>query len=874
MVDFRGGGGFCGALFHRTLENAVENALENTERVRRPASLTVPTLVLAGSGSLARSVCRSLAVAVRRPTDVAVVARSAGAVRDICFVAQARAALSGAPVRFTPVVVDLADPAALTGALTDIRPDGALLCASIQSPWERWDAPSAWTSLLDRAGFGVTLPLHAELAIDVGRALHRVRPDAWFLNACFPDAVNPVLAALGVPVLAGIGNVAILAASLQSALRLRRPDELHVLGHHLHLHAPARPEDEALVWRDGAPVAGVGTLLAAQRAISRPELNEVTGHAAALLLRGLLDGDEVLTNLPGPAGRPGGYPVRIGRLGVALRLPPGLTEARAVELNRHWSAADGVVVDGDRVAFGGPAAAALRPHLPDVADGFTVGGVLRVAAQLTEVRERLRKAAPEPARRGTDPATGPATRTGPVRKDGPSMTATTSTTSANLLLDFYDELPRAIAACVDDPTPNRDPRAFSPGFMLPEPGDDVREFLDVATATWRPTTVYSGHQLTLLDLTGNPGTRTTKTFPSLLIVARAVEYIRRTGEPVMIFSPTSANKGTGLRDAVLRAVSAGLVRPDQLRIVTLAPASCRGKLRQSRLAEDPQLRALNPLLLYTGDEPEAVKPLGREFVDTYADKLAGVNVWYSLELRNYLVADTARAFFEQRVDPTDAAPRPRWHAHAVSSAFGLLGYHTGRKILEETGRADPDTRPGSLLVQHLGTPDMVLNLCHGDFDRANVPSYRVDEDSLLFRRDGDDPHFPAVTYNPDEVLDPTFYTHRPVTSTAMNEIIARHGGDGIVVSLAECITRYPLLRSWLAGSARPLPADFRDLREWSTVMAFTGVLNAIDRGLVPDGHDVVVHGSGSYTTADFDPLDAAAITPVRTVKDIADALLS
>jgi hypothetical protein len=33
-----------------------------------------------------------------------------------------------------------------------------------------------------------------------------------------------------------------------------------------------------------------------------------------------------------------------------------------------------------------------------------------------------------------------------------------------------------------------------------------------------------------------------------------------------------------------------------------------------------------------------------------------------------------------------------------------------------------------------------------------------------------------------------------------------------------------------------------------------------------------VHGSGFYTTADYEPLDAAAITPVTTAEDIASAI--
>ncbi|WP_068928475.1 DUF6002 family protein [Planobispora rosea] len=440
--------------------------------------------------------------------------------------------------------------------------------------------------------------------------------------------------------------------------------------------------------------------------------------------------------------------------------------------------------------------------------------------------------------------------------------------AANLLIDYYDRLPASIAACVDDLEPVRSDTGFSPGYHLPALDADVERFLSVATARWEPLGEYGEHRLTLLDLTGNPATGTTKTFASLMIVARAVEYIRRYGEAITIFSPTSANKGVALRDAVLRAIEAGLVRPDQLRTVILAPGSCLSKLRSSRLSTDPALRELNPMLVYNGPEPEQVKALGRAFADKYAGDLRanGENLWYSLDLANYLVADTARAYFEHAAAPVTG---PRLHAHAVSSAFGLLGYHRGRDVLEGSGSSAPEHRPASLLVQHLGTPDMVLSLRNGSFDRTGLPEYTLADG--LYRQSAD-PRFPALTYDPDEVLDPTFYTHRPATSPSMNAIIERSGGDGIVVSLAECVARYPQVRGLLAGTGCELPADFRLLREWSLVMALTGVLNAVDRGLADDWRDVVVHGSGRYTSADYTPLEAEAMTEVATVEDVAAAV--
>ncbi|MFB7664825.1 DUF6002 family protein [Kitasatospora sp. NPDC056138] len=442
--------------------------------------------------------------------------------------------------------------------------------------------------------------------------------------------------------------------------------------------------------------------------------------------------------------------------------------------------------------------------------------------------------------------------------------------SANLITDFYRTLNEVAASFDAGSTVRPQPGVVTPGFALPELTPQVAEFFGAAEARWLDFGSYRDQSLTLLNLAANPGTNTTKTFPSLLIVARAVEHIRRHGEPVIIFTPTSANKGTALRDAVQRALACGLATPEQLRVVVLAPASSAGKLRAGALSEDPALAALNPVLTLRSPVAEEVKALGREFVAEHAEEVhrrTGARVWFSLDLNNYLLADVSRALFEHATAPLDQALRPRTHAHAVSSAFGMLGYHRGRSLLEEAGISSPARRPHTLLVQHLGTPDMVLDLRFGSFDRSHVPQYRADPAGGRHHQQLD-PHFPATTDDPAEILDSTFYTHAPVTAATMTGIINTYGGDGIVVSGHECRERYPELRAGLEGAGFSAPADPAGVREWSLVMALTGVLNAIDRGLVKPDHDVVVHGSGWYTDADYTPLGPGA-RPVASAADIA-----
>jgi hypothetical protein len=349
-----------------------------------------PRLAILGSGSLARTVAYALAGAPDR-IAVTVVARDPAKLAEVCYVASARAALAGGRAGFEPVVADVGGVDGIAAALDRAAPDGILVCASTQSPWESLAASSRWTQLLDRAGFGLTLPFQAEIAMRAGRAAAAVRPGAWLVNACFPDAVNPLLRAAGIEVLCGIGNVAIIAASLQAALGLPDQRGLQVLAHHAQLHEPEPGEDEAMAWRDGEPVGGVGALLEPQRALhSGPELNRVTGVAGAMVLLALLEGTALDTSLPGPHGLPGGYPVRLESGRLELRLPPGLDRDRAVAFNQRQAARDGVVVDGGQARFGPVAAGALRELAPELAGGFAAADTEDVAARLGKLRRELR----------------------------------------------------------------------------------------------------------------------------------------------------------------------------------------------------------------------------------------------------------------------------------------------------------------------------------------------------------------------------------------------------------------------------------------------------------------------------------------------------
>jgi hypothetical protein len=137
--------------------------------------------------------------------------------------------------------------------------------------------------------------------------------------------------------------------------------------------------------------------LAPDRALPRVELNAIAGHAGAWLVAHLLTGAEVETNLPGPGGRPGGYPVRLrGRI-IELNLPAGVSEDDAVAWNTAAGRRDGIDVSGGRVTYPAPAREALSGHLPDLAAGWAVTDLPAVYERFAALRHDLRAAAPASA---------------------------------------------------------------------------------------------------------------------------------------------------------------------------------------------------------------------------------------------------------------------------------------------------------------------------------------------------------------------------------------------------------------------------------------------------------------------------------------------
>lgn len=350
-------------------------------------------IVLLGTGAFAGALARALAQRVSGPTTVHVVSRSSDRARNLADLANTHAVLADRPAWFCAHRLDLPGGADLRPLLARHRPQVLAVCTSDLSPAETRAPASAWSTLIQSAGFGVTLPLQAATALRAASASAEASPGTAVVNACFPDTVNAVLRSAGLPVLCGLGNVSTLASAVRRELRIADESRLKLFAHHVHLHSPPAQEDEAEAWFDDQPLTALPAILERTRFQTRAHLNEIGATAGAAVVDALTQQrDPYVGHVPAPHGRPGGYPVTVTGRSIALRLPPGMSERQAVAHNQKRSALDGITVDQHGKAQFTPAALRiLRDHWPDAPSTFGVQDVEDLRVRQLALREHLRK---------------------------------------------------------------------------------------------------------------------------------------------------------------------------------------------------------------------------------------------------------------------------------------------------------------------------------------------------------------------------------------------------------------------------------------------------------------------------------------------------
>jgi hypothetical protein len=353
-------------------------------------------IAITGSGSFATEVLHALARQTTDVLDVALVARDLDRLSQLARSAAEIAASVGGRLRVVPVILDWSDDALISRTVRELRPRVIVHTASLQSPWTL-SGSDRWSTLIKTVGFGFTLPLQAALAMKIARAIADESPATSLVNACYPDAVNPVLAANGLPVTGGLGNVAILAAVLWDGLEpsMKEGKQLRMIGHHAHFGAfnEGREVEPAVkAWLDEVPIHDVAEQWFRNTRLPR-NLNDVAGSAAVPMLFALSDrGPSWKGHSPGPLGLLGGYPViaRAGEIEIDLPAEISLEEAKA--LNLKAGLADGIALnDNGDVELPDSSRAALKEVDPatDHSIPWSAREVEQQAAWMLYLRESL-----------------------------------------------------------------------------------------------------------------------------------------------------------------------------------------------------------------------------------------------------------------------------------------------------------------------------------------------------------------------------------------------------------------------------------------------------------------------------------------------------
>lgn len=303
------------------------------------------TVVVVGLGDLGARCVDALA---RLPVErLVAVSRDGERADSVAGQSAIVAALSNGARRVDPAVGDVSDPDAFATVLRELAPEVIVMCASRHTWWR--PAPAL--------PYGAWLPLQVGLVRDLVRARDVAVPAARIVNLAYPDAVGPVLAAEGLAPDLGAGNVAEMAAKLErwappgATVRLvaHHATERFAFGSFAALGgvpgglAGGPPPVLACVDVDGVrvPDARAG-FDAPHPLLAGREVHAITAAATAGTVAALLSDAPQRIHVPGPAGRPGGYPVLASRVGVTLDLPDHVTEEHALAVNATAARWDGI----------------------------------------------------------------------------------------------------------------------------------------------------------------------------------------------------------------------------------------------------------------------------------------------------------------------------------------------------------------------------------------------------------------------------------------------------------------------------------------------------------------------------------------------------
>lgn len=351
-------------------------------------------ILIFGSGSFAGRIAMDLVATAAEPVTIAIAGRNTDRLAWLETAGNARAAMFARPARITAHRVDLSVAEGAATVIAARQPTVVVQAASFQTGNVISQQGNAWSRLVAEGGLSATAVLQAPLSVEVARAMKAARPQAHFINCCFADVVNPLIAALDLPIACGVGNIAILSNAFAGTLPARTP--LKVLAHYQNLGAWRQPAATrsgraARVWIDDKEVADVYAQFARVQLTREPAI-EISGASGVPLMQAIASRRDWSGHVPGPHGLPGGYPVRLRDGVLELDLPSGLTRDEAIAWNVSYEQESGLVITPDgKATYTGRLRELLAVHSPALAAGFHVRDLREVSRQMGDLRSRLER---------------------------------------------------------------------------------------------------------------------------------------------------------------------------------------------------------------------------------------------------------------------------------------------------------------------------------------------------------------------------------------------------------------------------------------------------------------------------------------------------
>ncbi|WP_339497310.1 hypothetical protein [Pseudomonas sp. EA_15y_Pfl1_P101] len=315
-------------------------------------------LLVVGAGNLCLQILKILGP--KNAFDFVVLGRNEEATIRLCNLVALSCAQLGQFIAIKPVVADLTNIAKVAQLLREEAPDMLVNCASLQSWRVITGLPKLSFEKLDQAQFGPWLPMHLTLMHCLMRAVKASGITTKTINAAFPDAVNPILARIGLAPDIGVGNVANLVPAVRfSIARLLEcaPADVQVQLYAQHYFShyvprgglPPRASYRLLYEvRDRPELAGpaaeaiFSTVKSELRRLGGVDGQFLTACSAVTVIEGLFSPTPVLVHAPGPLGLPGGYPVLLHEGRIEVQFSEACPKDEAVRINTICQGQDGI----------------------------------------------------------------------------------------------------------------------------------------------------------------------------------------------------------------------------------------------------------------------------------------------------------------------------------------------------------------------------------------------------------------------------------------------------------------------------------------------------------------------------------------------------